>query len=362
MPLAGTFDVLDFAEVMSLLSKRSSTGRLQVRTASMHGVIWLAGGRATAAEIGSASGSEARSKWRSQIEDICFDALRSPRGSFEFQPEDEGVIPPGPRVDLETLVESGQKRLEMWRDVESVIHSFEAVPRLAESLSEESITVGPDRWRVLVAIDGRRSVAALAKRLDFELLEFCQLLKPLVESGAVNLDHPDGWLKSLPKVRLEVGDIDPALVIDQGDPEESMAVVSVSSTVTSGPVSRRANGSARANESAAGEAVGGRAAAGPESGGTPGARPGATGDGPGLPGDGPGLPGDGPGLPGDGAGSSAAGDVAPQSGVDAAVGGAPSSSGPADADTPHPPDDRPEAAWRRRLGRGRRSEADANHG
>jgi hypothetical protein len=241
MPLAGTFDVVDFGEVLSLLARRSATGRLQVRTASMHGVIWLAAGRAAAAEIGSTTSGETRNKWRNQIEDICFDALRSPRGSFEFHLEDVASVPAGPRVRLDTLLANGQRRLEMWRDVESVIHSFEAVPRLAEALSDDSLILSQDRWKVLVAVDGRRSVAALSRRLDIELLEFCHLLKPLVESGAVILDQPDGWLKSLPKVRLEVGggpgEIDPALVVDAGGPEDAMAVVSVNSTVRPDPPS-----------------------------------------------------------------------------------------------------------------------------
>lgn len=250
MPLAGTFDVLDFEEVLTLLSKRSATGRLQLRTGSMHGIIWLADGRATAAEIGTSGSGETRTKWRSQLEEICFDALRSPRGSFEFHPEDEASVPAGPRMRLETLLANAQRRLEIWRDVESVIHSFEAVPKLAEALNEDSLTLSQDSWKVLVAVDGRRNVAALAKRLDIELLEFCQLLKPLVVSGAVVLDQPEGWLKSLPKVRLDVsggGDIDPSMVVDPGGPEDAMFVVNVNSTPV--PVSGAAdapNGAGRA--------------------------------------------------------------------------------------------------------------------
>ncbi|HLI53378.1 MAG TPA: DUF4388 domain-containing protein [Acidimicrobiales bacterium] len=199
MPLAGTFDVLDFAEILALLARRGATGRLQVRTASMHGTIWLAEGRATAADLGG----ETRQKWRAAVEDLCFDALRSPRGSFEFHPDDLSAVPPGPRVRLETIVAAGKRRLESWQEVESVIQSFDAVPRLAESLGDDGLMLDPERWKVLVSVDGRRTVAALARRLDMELLDFCQLLKPLVESGAVVLEQPEGWLRSLPKVRLE---------------------------------------------------------------------------------------------------------------------------------------------------------------
>jgi hypothetical protein len=204
MPLAGTFDVLDFEEVLGILSRRSLTGRLHLRTASMHGVIWLAEGQAASAEIGSGSGGgETRMRWQAHIEDICFDALRSPKGSFEFHLEDHGSVPAGPRVRLESILDAGRRRIEQWEDVESVIRSFEAVPRIADALDAESVTVTQEKWRVLACIDGRRNVAALARRLDMEVLDFCQLLKPLVESGAIVLDQPEGWLKSLPKVRLE---------------------------------------------------------------------------------------------------------------------------------------------------------------
>jgi hypothetical protein len=41
--------------------------------------------------------------------------------------------------------------------------------------------------RLLVNIDGRRSVSVLARRLDLTLLRFGPLLKPLAEDGAVIL-------------------------------------------------------------------------------------------------------------------------------------------------------------------------------
>ena len=202
MPLAGTFDVLDFAGVLGLLVHRGSTGRLQVRTDSIQASIWLAGGQSVVAEVTSGSAGEAKAKGRRLLEDICFDAMKSPRGSFEFQGQDEVERLSEERIDLESVMEAARDRLEQWRQVESVIQSFDSVPRLAAQLEDE-ITVDNERWKVLVAIDGRRNVASLARRLGMELLPFCQLLKPLIEEGALAMDHPKGGIKSLPKVRLE---------------------------------------------------------------------------------------------------------------------------------------------------------------
>lgn len=234
MPLAGTFDVLDFGEVLELLARREATGRLQVRAASMHGTIWLADGQATAADLGGESGR----KWRAAVEELCFDALRSPRGSFEFHPDDVSAVPPGPRVPLDTIIDAGKKRLEAWEQVESVIHSFEAVPRLAEALSDDGLTVDQESWKILVALDGRRNLATLARRLDMELLDFCLLLKPLIESGGVILEQPDGWLKSLPKVRLDgewPGGAPPVLPPPR-EIADGFSVVNVGSTPTPGEI------------------------------------------------------------------------------------------------------------------------------
>jgi Domain of unknown function (DUF4388) len=202
MPLAGTFDVLNFADVLGLLARQASTGRLHVRTESMQASVWLADGRAVVAEVANGGAADVKAKGRRLLEDICFDALKSPRGSFEFQAQDEVEHLSEDRIDLPSVVEAAQTRLEQWREVESVIQSFDAVPRLAPNLAEE-ITLDPERWKIFVAIDGRRNVLSLSRRLDIEILTFCALLKPLIEQGAVEMDHPKGRMKSLPKVRLD---------------------------------------------------------------------------------------------------------------------------------------------------------------
>ncbi len=202
MPLAGTFDVLDLADVLTLLARRGGSGRLYVRAGQLHGTIRLHDGSAVGAESNEGNRAEARRNWQPLLEDICFEALRAGRGSFEFQPEEtEGSA--GPRVDVETVISAARQRLTQWREVESVIPSLDAVPRLTEGLTADEVTLDRDRWRLLVNIDGRRSVSVLARRLDLTLLRFGQLLKPLVEDGAVILESAETRLTPLPTVRLE---------------------------------------------------------------------------------------------------------------------------------------------------------------
>jgi hypothetical protein len=211
MPLAGTFDVLDVADVLTLLARRGCTGRLYVRAGQLHGTIRLHEGEVVGAESNEGNSAEARRNWQPLLEDICFEALRAGRGSFEFQPEDTDGSS-GPKADVETAITAARQRLAEWREVESVIPSLDAVPRMAEGLKADEVTLDRDRWRLLVNLDGRRSVSVLARRLDLTLLRFGQLLKPLVEDGAVVLESAETRLTPLPTVRLEPETINSLMV------------------------------------------------------------------------------------------------------------------------------------------------------
>ncbi len=207
MQLAGSFDPEDFVDILDLLARRRCRGRLAVRAGGLHGSVRLLDGDAVAAEASGSTVVNSKSKWPVTLEYICFEALRSSFGTFDLQPDEDATFVPGPRVPLKDGLEGGRKRLELWRQVEKVVHTFDAVPRLAEALSGD-ITVDRDSWTVLVALDGRRSIAALAKRLNRDVLELCQVLEPLVKDGAVLLDQPEAGSRSLPKVRLDRNPLD----------------------------------------------------------------------------------------------------------------------------------------------------------
>lgn len=195
MSLSGTFDAPDLAELLALLDHRACTGRLSIRAGSMHATIRLEGGCAVGAEVSGAIWRDAGRDWRSSLGEAFLQVLRVGRGSFEFQPADPVETRSDHRVKLPEAAAAAHERLALWREVDAVIPSMGAIPQLAEGMLPESMSIDQQQWRVIVAIDGRRTVAGVARRLDMDQLGLAQILKPLVEDGAVALVGPESWPK-----------------------------------------------------------------------------------------------------------------------------------------------------------------------
>jgi hypothetical protein len=56
MPLAGTFEVLDIAEILDVLARGAKSGRLPVRAGSVHATILMKDAAAAAERVGPGSG------------------------------------------------------------------------------------------------------------------------------------------------------------------------------------------------------------------------------------------------------------------------------------------------------------------
>lgn len=192
MSLAGTFEGNDFAEVVELLSRRACTGKFQLRAQSLNATVHLFEGQAVGVDVVIGTWRDGKRELAGELEEVCLHAMRSVRGSFEFQPVDADEPPDEARVPLATVLAAARRQQSAWREVEKVIPSLSALPRLAEGLRVGEITLEQDQWRVVATIDGRRSVSGLARRLGLEPLRLCQLLEPLVRDGAVELEGGDG--------------------------------------------------------------------------------------------------------------------------------------------------------------------------
>ncbi|WP_334144010.1 DUF4388 domain-containing protein [Rhabdothermincola sp.] len=186
--LAGTFDILQVDEVLTLLADHRCTGRLRVRTGAHHLLITLDGGLVVGAT--SSNGAASDGTWQRLVEEVCCEALRTRRGTFEVSVEREVRAAAGTPLAVSEVLAGARRRAEAWERIERVIPSVEVVPRLAERVRPDPLIVEPDRWKLIVAIDGRHPIASIARRLRMDPLRFCELLLPLVERGAVLLDEP----------------------------------------------------------------------------------------------------------------------------------------------------------------------------
>ena len=187
--LQGSFDTFDFAEVLVVLSQKNQTGKLRLHSGPASVDLYLADGKLVHAESVDHGSPPRVAATRSRLEEACFEVLRWDHGSFEFH---SGVSPQSPRgldASVDSVLEGARRRLEVWDRVESIIPSMDVQPRLARELGSREVVIDQQAWRVLAAIDGRRTVGALARVLSVSAFELCQLLSRMVNDGLIEVNH-----------------------------------------------------------------------------------------------------------------------------------------------------------------------------
>ena len=188
--LQGTLETLALPEVLTLLAQSRKTGALWLDAAHSSSVVYIADGRCCAAESSDAGEPVADAPaLLARVVDICFAVERAGDGAFRFGPEK----PPwecAETVDLEVAIDELGRLLGEWREIQAVIPSLECRVRLSEDLGVSELTVDPERWQLIVALDGRRTVRDLAKKTGRPVLDVCHAILALVDAGAVNVGPP----------------------------------------------------------------------------------------------------------------------------------------------------------------------------
>jgi hypothetical protein len=185
--LQGTFETLALPELLGLLAQTRKTGALWLDAGPASAVIYVTDGRCSAAisnetteELADAPSLLVR------LVDLCFAVARAEDGSFRLSVDAPPWTCPE-TVDLEVANEELARLLDEWREIQQVIPSLESRARLTEELGVEELVVDRERWRLLTAIDGRRSVRELVRRTNRPVLEVCHALVALVEAGACTI-------------------------------------------------------------------------------------------------------------------------------------------------------------------------------
>jgi hypothetical protein len=234
LSLQGTLDTFSLAEVLVLIEKARKTGAIEVRDPASRGVLYIAGGRFSGAEAGDLCGPvESPEELDARLIDVCFSLFRLESGAFEFEGD---RFPPWPvrgGSEITPIIEQVQQLRRDWLAIESVIPSLDCCPTLVADLGDDRLIVDRAAWRVMLAVDGQRSVRGLARELGRSVLEICRVIKQLVDAGAVEIArepvptvadelilppepaaHPAGRVVDDPAEAVPVGIVPPAELVD----------------------------------------------------------------------------------------------------------------------------------------------------
>jgi hypothetical protein len=219
MPLQGTFDVLSFSDVLHLLGRNRMTGRLHLRSRSMGANVYIDDGQLVGADVGEHSTNSA-SDVQSRLEEICFELLEAERGSFEFTPDAVGMGPAMVNLEVDEALEAARRRLVDWRNIQEIIPSLDLHPRVVDTLPADEVTLSKERWRMVTAIDGRRSIRAIARSAGFTEYDTCRMVKSLMDDGIVELAGPQLATTGASREPLLVVDEELEAIEGEQQPEE----------------------------------------------------------------------------------------------------------------------------------------------
>lgn len=188
MPLQGTFDVLDFGEVLRLLAAHHMTGRLYVRHRSFGANLFFESGLLIGADQSEHQPAGTIGDVSGRLEEVCFEMLEADRGSFEYHPGRASSLPVTTRHTVEDVLAQARKRLDEWRELQEAIPSLDLQPKLVLEMVRPQVTLDQERWRMLTAIDGRRNLRAIGRVVNLSDFDVCRVVRTLLDDGIVELD------------------------------------------------------------------------------------------------------------------------------------------------------------------------------
>ena len=238
MPIEGPLRELGLTDLLQLIHLSRKTGVLTVRTgrfkhtaqldfekgaavgarapgeAPRLGQLLVSGGKATQAQVDRALAAqraapgtrlgailveregvardEVERQLRFQLEETIFELVRWTDGDVRFeevQPDDPGPVKL--RVSIEGLLMESMRRMDEWSALASAAPDTDLVPALVESDSGDHgpLALQPAEWEVLAAVDGERSLRAIAQSLGRGDFDVAKSLYSLVDAGVVELGH-----------------------------------------------------------------------------------------------------------------------------------------------------------------------------
>ncbi|HEV3473310.1 MAG TPA: DUF4388 domain-containing protein [Actinomycetota bacterium] len=144
--------------------------------------------------LGAVTAEQLEAAVRQQIEDAVFDLLRWELGEFDWQPAEEIDIEIPIRVSVENLIMEASRRLDEFEVIKRKIPSGDSVLGMAATPPEGAVEINitPDEWRILVLVDGSRTVAQIGQMVGLDEFAAMRVLYGLVSAGLIELIGESG--------------------------------------------------------------------------------------------------------------------------------------------------------------------------
>lgn len=169
--LRGNLTQLPLLDILSLLSSRGQTGRLELKNGAQTGEIYLIDGNLVHAEIGPHVGEVA-----------IYTLMGWLQGDFNFEPD--AVAPEDSlTTTTEQLLLDGARRVEEWGDIKKVIPSTNVVFKFSAGGSPSTVNLQPNEWQVLTQVNGARTVAEIAEEMGRDEFSVAKVLYGLNSAG-----------------------------------------------------------------------------------------------------------------------------------------------------------------------------------
>ena len=230
--LKGTLDDFSLADVFKLLSFSKKTGRVELKRRAGMGRVFFRDGDVYYAEsslsreplgqklIRSRALTEShlrqaldehadtgervgqillREGWiteeqlveavKQQIEDAVFDLLRWELGDFEWEPNASLEPEVALSVSVENLIMESSRRLDELELIFRKVPTSHAVVAVAPAPPEGAVEINitPDEWRVLVLVDGHRTVESIANTIGLDEFHTMKIVHGMVSAGLVEV-------------------------------------------------------------------------------------------------------------------------------------------------------------------------------
>ena len=180
MALQGTLDTFALPDVLRLLATTRKTGRLRVNGDRGSGSLWVEEGQLAASELIVPGATD------DSLINTLFHLLRFKRGSFIFE---SGAMAPAGMTpnEIEPMLDEAETMHIEWRSIEAVVPSVDAWLTLRPELAGSMVKIDNDRWRIIAAIGGGRSVGGVGEALGLDELPARRGVKELVDLGLVSV-------------------------------------------------------------------------------------------------------------------------------------------------------------------------------